>query len=165
MLLFRSIQIACLYDTVPSITSNRYAKTLARSLHLVDYICELRIVPRVRRSGSANAFQFFFSALAIWPISKSLTPLLFFVVNNGAANGRFFATISTVVGTVFDSARVSVIVTGWVSGYLMGAPIAGYLLAAYGGAGSTLSAYHPAMFYAEPMGMRLKTSTRLFQKV
>ncbi|KAJ6527092.1 monocarboxylate transporter [Mycena capillaripes] len=118
------------------------------------------------------------SVLAIWPVSKSLTPLLFFVVINGAANGGFFATIPTVVGTVFGSARVSVamgmIVTGWVGGYLMGAPIVGYLLAAYGGADSTLSAYHPAMFYAGSMGMgatglvllmRLKTSTQLFQKV
>ncbi|KAJ6554175.1 monocarboxylate permease Mch4 [Mycena capillaripes] len=118
------------------------------------------------------------SVLAIWPVSMSLTPLLFFVVINGAANGGFFSTMPTVVGTVFGSARVSVamgmIVTGWVGGYLMGAPIAGYLLAAYGGADSTLSAYHPAMFYAGSMGMgatglvllmRLKTSTQFFQKV
>ncbi|KAJ6538011.1 hypothetical protein B0H19DRAFT_1270388 [Mycena capillaripes] len=43
MLLFRSIQIACPYDTVPSITANQLAKTLAHSPHLVDYICELWI--------------------------------------------------------------------------------------------------------------------------
>lgn len=46
-----------------------------------------------------------------------------FVIMNGAANGGFFATIPTVVGTVFGSQRVSVamgmIVTGWVGGYLM----------------------------------------------
>ncbi|KAJ7480639.1 major facilitator superfamily domain-containing protein [Mycena latifolia] len=118
------------------------------------------------------------SMLAIWPVSTSLTPLALFVVVNGAANGGFFSTMPTVVGTVFGSARVSVamgmIVTGWVGGYLMGAPIAGYLLNAYGGAHSTLSAYHPAMFYAGSMAMgaaslvslvRLKTSTSIFAKV
>ncbi|KAJ7868783.1 major facilitator superfamily domain-containing protein [Mycena olivaceomarginata] len=118
------------------------------------------------------------SMLAIWPVSTSLAPLVLFVVINGAANGGFFSTMPTVVGNVFGSARVSVamgmIVTGWAGGYLMGAPIAGYLLNAYGGAESTLSAYHPAMFYAGSMGMgatglvslmRFRTSTRFFQKV
>ncbi|KAJ7200322.1 major facilitator superfamily domain-containing protein [Mycena pura] len=118
------------------------------------------------------------SMLAIWPVSTSLTPLVLFVVINGAANGGFFSTMPTVVGAVFGPARVSVamgmIVTGWVGGYLMGAPIAGYLLAAYGGTDSTLSAYHPAMFYAGSMAMgaaglvsllRFKTSTSIFTKV
>ncbi|KAJ7162825.1 major facilitator superfamily domain-containing protein [Mycena filopes] len=118
------------------------------------------------------------SMLAIWPVSTSLTPLILFVVINGAANGGFFSTMPTVVGAAFGSARVSVamgmIVTGWAGGYFMGAPIAGYLLNAYGGPDSTLSAYHPAMFYAGSMAlgsagliflMRLKTSTSLFKKV
>jgi hypothetical protein len=34
-----------------------------------------------------------------------------------------------------------------------GAPIAGYLLAAYGGEHSTLNAYHPAIFYAGSMAL------------
>jgi hypothetical protein len=34
-----------------------------------------------------------------------------------------------------------------------GAPIAGYLLAAYGGEHSTLDAYHPAIFYAGSMAL------------
>ncbi|KAJ6617096.1 major facilitator superfamily domain-containing protein [Mycena sp. CBHHK59/15] len=118
------------------------------------------------------------SMLAIWPVSTSLTPLALFAVVNGAANGGFFSTMPTVVGSVFGSARVSIamgmIVTGWVGGYLMGAPIAGYLLAAYGGPNSTLSAYHPAMFYAGSMALgaaglvalvRLKTSTSVLTKV
>ncbi|KAL9070976.1 MAG: hypothetical protein Q9161_004476 [Pseudevernia consocians] len=95
------------------------------------------------------------SMFVIWPFSDSLAPLVIFVIMNGAANGGFFATIPTVVGTVFGSQRVSVamgmIVTGWVGGYLMGAPIAGYLLEAYGGDKSTLAAYHPAMFFAGSM--------------
>ena len=63
------------------------------------------------------------SMLVIWPVSNSLGPLVSFVIINGAANGGFFATMPTVVGTVFGSARVSVamgmIVTGWAGGYLM----------------------------------------------
>lgn len=63
------------------------------------------------------------SMLVIWPVSNSLGPLIIFVGINGAANGGFFATMPTVVGTVFGSARVSVamgmIVTGWAGGYLM----------------------------------------------
>ncbi|KAJ7735415.1 major facilitator superfamily domain-containing protein [Mycena maculata] len=118
------------------------------------------------------------SMFAIWPVSMSLAPLVLFVVINGTANGGFFSTMPTVVGAVFGAARVSVamgmIVTGWVGGYLMGAPIAGYLLNAYGGAENTLSAYHPAMFYAGSMAMgaaslvsliRLRTSTNIFVKV
>ncbi|KAJ7062642.1 major facilitator superfamily domain-containing protein [Mycena amicta] len=118
------------------------------------------------------------SMLAIWPVSTSLKPLIAFAVVNGVANGGFFSTMPTVVGAVFGPARVSVamgmIVTGWVGGYLMGAPIAGYLLNAYGGADSTLSAYHPAMFYAGSMAMgaaglvsllRITTSRSVFAKV
>ncbi|KAK4692793.1 hypothetical protein P7C71_g4478, partial [Lecanoromycetidae sp. Uapishka_2] len=48
---------------------------------------------------------------------------------------------------------MGMIITGWAGGYLMGAPIAGYLLEAYGGENSTLSAYHPAMFYAGSMAL------------
>ncbi|KAJ7645097.1 major facilitator superfamily domain-containing protein [Mycena polygramma] len=118
------------------------------------------------------------SVLAIWPVSTSLTPLVLFVIINGTANGGFFSTMPTVVGAVFGSARVSVvmgmIVSGWVGGYLMGAPIAGYLLNAYGGIDGTLAAYHPAMFYAGSMAMgatglvsllRFRISPSLFQKV
>lgn len=118
------------------------------------------------------------SMLAIWPVSTTLAPLAFFVVISGAANGGFFSTMPTVVGAVFGAARVGVamgmIVTGWVGGYLMGAPIAGYLLSAYGGAQSSLSAYHPAMFYAGSMAMgaasfvsllRLRTDTSILARV
>jgi len=63
------------------------------------------------------------SMLVLWPASSTLAPLIAFVVINGAANGGFFSTMPTVVGSVFGSARVSVamgmIVTGWAGGYLM----------------------------------------------
>ncbi|CZS95725.1 hypothetical protein WAI453_001561 [Rhynchosporium graminicola] len=97
------------------------------------------------------------SMLVIWPVSNSLGPLILFVIVNGVANGGFFSTMPTVVGSVFGSRRVGVamgmIVTGWAGGYLMGAPIAGYILAAYGGEHSTLNAYHPAIFYAGSMAL------------
>ena len=61
--------------------------------------------------------------LTIWPVSNSLAPLIVFVIVNGAANGGFFSTMPTVVGSVFGSARVGVamgmIITGWAGGYLM----------------------------------------------
>ncbi|KAJ9157535.1 Monocarboxylate permease [Pleurostoma richardsiae] len=97
------------------------------------------------------------SMLALWPASTTLAPLAAFVVVNGASNGGFFATMPTVIGNVFGSQRVAVamgmVVTGWVGGYLMGAPIAGYLLQAYGGADSGLKAFRPAMFYAGSMAL------------
>ena len=61
--------------------------------------------------------------LVLWPVSSSLGPLIAFVIINGAANGGFFSTMPTVVGSVFGSRRVGVamgmIVTGWAGGYLL----------------------------------------------
>lgn len=97
------------------------------------------------------------SMLVLWPVSTSLAPLIVFVVINGMGNGGFFAIMPTVVGNVFGSARVSVamgmIVTGWTGGYLLGAPIAGFILNAYGGAQSGFKAYRPAIFYAGSMAL------------
>jgi MFS family permease len=63
------------------------------------------------------------SMLVLWPVSETLGPLIVFVVINGAANGGFFSTMPTVVGSVFGSRRVGVamgmIVSGWAGGYLM----------------------------------------------
>ncbi|UKZ78981.1 hypothetical protein TrVFT333_006732 [Trichoderma virens FT-333] len=92
------------------------------------------------------------SMLALWPASTTLIPLAIFAIINGALNGMYFATMPTAVGNIFGSARVSValgmIVTGWGAGYLMGAPIAGYILDAHGGSETGLRAFRPAMFYA-----------------
>ncbi|RDW70694.1 uncharacterized protein DSM5745_08205 [Aspergillus mulundensis] len=92
------------------------------------------------------------SMLVLWPVSNSIGPLVAFVIINGMANGGFFSTMPTVVGNVFGSARVSVamgmIVTGWAGGYLLGAPIAGYILDASGGEEGGIKAYRPAIFYA-----------------
>ncbi|TEA14264.1 Aspyridones efflux protein apdF [Colletotrichum sidae] len=105
------------------------------------------------------------SMLAIWPASTTLGPMVVFVIVNGVSNGGFFSTMPTVVGNVFGSARVSVamsmIVTGWTGGYLMGAPIAGYLLQAYGGADNGLQAYRPAMFYAGSLALASAASVAM----
>ncbi|KAI0447866.1 major facilitator superfamily transporter [Xylaria telfairii] len=97
------------------------------------------------------------SMLAVWPVSTTLAPLAIFSVVNGMANGGFFSTMPTVVGNCFGSARVTVamgmIVTSWSGGYLLGAPIAGYLLEAYGGQDAGFQAYRPAMFYAGSLAL------------
>ncbi|KAK7542689.1 major facilitator superfamily domain-containing protein [Phyllosticta citribraziliensis] len=97
------------------------------------------------------------SMLAVWPVSESIAPLAVFVVINGAANGGFFSTMPTVVSNVFGSARMAVamamIVTGWTGGYLLGAPIAGFMLNAYGGEEAGFQAYRPAIFYAGSMAL------------
>lgn len=118
------------------------------------------------------------SMLVVWPVSQSIAPLALFVVVNGLANGGFFSTMPTVVGNIFGSARVSVamgmVVTSWAGGYLMGAPIAGYLLDAYGGTDAGFQAYRPAMFYAGSMalgaaglveGVRFRMSRNPFAKL
>ncbi|KAH9983981.1 MFS general substrate transporter [Xylariaceae sp. FL0662B] len=118
------------------------------------------------------------SMLAVWPVSTTLAPMVIFVLVNGLANGGFFSTMPTVVGNVFGSARVTVamsmVVTSWAGGYLMGAPIAGYLLDAYGGENAGFQAYRPAMFYAGSMALgaaglveviRLTMSRNLFAKL
>ncbi|KAF2471791.1 MFS transporter, MCP family, solute carrier family 16, member 10 [Lindgomyces ingoldianus] len=96
------------------------------------------------------------SMLAIWPVSDALGPLAVFAMLNGVANGSFFTTLPTVVASMFGPGRAAVAmgmaVTGWTGGYLMGAPIAGYLLQAGGGredgGRQKINVYRPAIFYA-----------------
>ncbi|CAO2655786.1 Nn.00g045890.m01.CDS01 [Neocucurbitaria sp. VM-36] len=97
------------------------------------------------------------SMLAIWPVSNTLAPLVLFATLNGVANGSYFTTQPTVVAGIFGPGRAAVAmsmsVTGWTGGYLMGAPIAGYLLQAAGGrqgdgTGQSIHVYRPAIFYA-----------------
>jgi MFS family permease len=117
------------------------------------------------------------SMLVLWPVSTALAPMVAFAIINGASNGGFFATMPTVVGNTFGSLRVGVamgmIVSGWAGGYLLGAPIAGFILDASGDQRS-LEAFRPAILYAGSMAlssaglvlfMRLRTTRRLFGKV
>ncbi|GKU11705.1 unnamed protein product [Fusarium langsethiae] len=116
--------------------------------------------------------------LALWPASTSLAPLAVFAVLNGLMNGGFFSCMPTVVSNVFGSARVStamaMMIVGWVLGYLLGSPIAGFLLERHGGAEGGLQAYRPAMFYAGSMSafatiltgfLRWRISRKAFEKV
>ncbi|KAJ3890887.1 major facilitator superfamily domain-containing protein [Lentinula edodes] len=116
------------------------------------------------------------SLLAIWPVSSSLAPLIIFAILNGFGNGGFFSTIPSVVAHIYGPIRVttvfSMVLTGWAAGYLLGAPVAGWLLDAYGGSGAGIVAYRPAMYYAGSLsvgstgfilGVRvLTTKTNLF---
>ena len=93
------------------------------------------------------------STLAIWPVSSTLAPLIIFAMLNGVANGAFFTSFPTVVANMFAPQRAAVAMvmatTGWSGGYLMGAPIAGFLLQSQGGLkSSNISPYRPAIFYA-----------------
>lgn len=116
--------------------------------------------------------------LIVWPYSTSLGPLAIFVVLNGLGNGSFFSAMPPVVSSLFGSLRMPVAmgmtITGWGPGYLMGAPIAGYLLAAYGGENASLDSYHPAIYFAGSVALascllvglvRLKSARRLLSKI
>ncbi|KAI0028219.1 MFS general substrate transporter [Vararia minispora EC-137] len=92
------------------------------------------------------------SMLAIWPVSNSLAPFVVFIILNGAGNGGFFSTVPSVVGHVYGAARVAnalaMVVSGWALGYLLGAPIAGWILGAYGGSSAGRVAFRPAIYFA-----------------
>lgn len=96
------------------------------------------------------------TTLAIWPVSSTLAPLVLFATLNGIANGAFFTSLPMVVASLVDPSRATVAmgmnISGWTLGYLMGAPIAGYLLEAGGatkdGYGGGTAAYRAAIFYA-----------------
>jgi predicted MFS family arabinose efflux permease len=108
--------------------------------------------------GPINALMLAFainaiSLLLVWPLSGTLPPLIVFVVMTGVAAGEFqttsstrsdwrliyglwvgafFSLMPTVVASISDPATLpsamGMTVTGWAAGYLLGAPIAGYLL-------------------------------------
>ncbi|KAF8894392.1 major facilitator superfamily domain-containing protein [Infundibulicybe gibba] len=92
------------------------------------------------------------SILAIWPVSNNLPPLIVFIVLNGLGNGGFFSTIPSVVGYIYGPPRVStvlaMILSAWAAGYIMGAPVAGWILDRYGGTSAGRIAFRPAMYYA-----------------
>ncbi|KAI0052251.1 MFS general substrate transporter [Auriscalpium vulgare] len=122
------------------------------------------------------------SMLSIWPVSASIAPLVVFIVLNGASNGGFFSTVPSVVGHMYGPTRVSgafaMVLTGWAFGYFLvrplllspafvarstvepliavvrqGAPVAGWILDAYGGSDAGRTAFRPAMYYAGSMSL------------
>lgn len=111
--------------------------------------------------GATNTFVIMIllnaiSMLAIWPVSSSLAPLILFAILNGIVNGAYFTVFPTMVSKPFGpgraSAAMSVSISGWTAGYLMGGPIAGFLLQAAdgkeGGEQQSIDAFRPAIFYA-----------------
>ncbi|KAK5726658.1 hypothetical protein LTR15_002546 [Elasticomyces elasticus] len=114
--------------------------------------------PVCDRIGPTNTFLITMllsaaSMLAIWPFSSNLPLLTVFVVLNGIANGSFFVVMPTTVAKMFGPARAPVAmsqaITGWTVGYLMGPPIAGYLIqATHADREHSIDPYRPAIFYA-----------------
>jgi MFS transporter, MCT family, solute carrier family 16 (monocarboxylic acid transporters), member 3 len=93
------------------------------------------------------------SVLAIWTISSSIGTLVLFAILNGIANGAFFTIVPTVVASMVGpglaAVAMSMNVTGWTAGYLLGTPIAGYLLEATGAdKAKSVGPYRPAILYA-----------------
>ncbi|KAH7923170.1 MFS general substrate transporter [Leucogyrophana mollusca] len=96
------------------------------------------------------------SLLAIWPVSTALAPFIVFIVINGLGNGGFFSTMPSVVGHVYGpriSIAFAMVVSSWAVGYIMGAPVAGYILERYGGSEAGRAAFRPAMYYAGSMSL------------
>lgn len=119
------------------------------------------------------------SMLAIWPISNSLGPLTVFAIVNGVANGGFFVSLPTTVASMagpgLAALAMSMNTTGFAAGYLLGTPIAGYLLQATGADKNTaIDLYRPAIFYAGGIALisslcvllaRLKTDPKIAKRV
>ncbi|GAA5985615.1 hypothetical protein JCM10908_007043 [Rhodotorula pacifica] len=98
-----------------------------------------------------------FSTLLIWPFATSIAPLIIFAIINGLCAGGMFSLTPGTVGSIFGSRRLpvvfSMIVSSWAPGYFVGAPIAGYILQAYGGPDRGAGAYRPAIFYAGALSL------------
>ena len=119
------------------------------------------------------------STLAIWTVSDSIGTLVFFAIVNGIANGAFFTAVPTVVASMVGpglaTVAMSMNVTGWTFGYLLGTPIAGYLLqATRADKARSVDPYRPAIIYAGAVAFissalvllaRLRLDRRLKRKI
>lgn len=172
---FNLLFIAGVFGTFPLIVPPFFLPLYAQSLKLSPTLGAILVsvwnfasaVGRVftgilsdRLLGPVNTLLFILlllalSLLAIWPASTSFGPVLIFSLINGAASGGFFSIMPTVVASVMGTQRMAVafsmVVSGWAGGYIAGAPIAGFLLAAFGGEGGGIASYRPAMWYAGGM--------------
>ncbi|KAK5169759.1 uncharacterized protein LTR77_005737 [Saxophila tyrrhenica] len=139
--------------------------------------------PLCDKLGAANTFLMTMalstlSMLAIWPFANNLGLLVVFAMLNGVANGSFFVAMPTVVANMFPGRAALAMgqsITGWTIGYLLGSPIAGYLLTATGADQSgSIDAYRPAIFYSGVTALvsslfvllaRLSLDRKLWKKV
>lgn len=109
------------------------------------------------------------SMLAIWPVSRSLAPLVLFAGINGIGNGSFFVALPTAIsalsGPGLASGAMSIGTSFWTLGDLLGTPIAGILIASTGAATSSrIDPYRAAIFYAGGIslaGLALVVTSRL----
>ncbi|KAB8239154.1 major facilitator superfamily domain-containing protein [Aspergillus alliaceus] len=95
-----------------------------------------------------------FSMFAIWSVASTLPILIVSAVLNGLANGAFFVALPAAVGRLAGARRgagaVSIMLTGWTPGLLVGSPIAGVLIDATGaGSSGSIRAYSQAIFYGD----------------
>lgn len=109
-------------------SSSNVAASLVAGFNLASAVGRILSGVACDKLGSLNTLVITLAStsitmLAIWPASTTLGPLVLFIIVNGAANGAFFSTMPTVVSNVFGSARVSIamsmVLTGWLGGYLM----------------------------------------------
>ncbi|KAI1130594.1 major facilitator superfamily domain-containing protein [Nemania abortiva] len=119
------------------------------------------------------------SMLAIWSVSSTAAPLGVFAVLNGISNGSFYVTMPTAIGKMIGpagaAAAMGLAITGWTPGYLLGSPIAGFLIAATGAdEARSISPYRAAIFYAGGTAIaatllvliaRLRMDTKLIKKL
>jgi MFS family permease len=118
------------------------------------------------------------SMFAIWPVSSSLPPLLIFAVVNGLANGGFFVALPTAAAALAPGSAatsVTLAVSFWTPGYLLGSPIAGMLIQRTGATqASSVEPYFAAIFYAAGTGVlamflvafsRLKLDRKVMKKL
>ncbi|KAM0811808.1 putative Major facilitator superfamily (MFS) profile domain-containing protein [Seiridium cardinale] len=107
------------------------------------------------RFGTMN-FLFLTMALnavtmfAIWSVSSTLAILLVFAILNGVANGAFFVAMLTaiarVTGECHAAGALSMDLTGWSPGLLVGNPFAGVLDICYGCRSSELHRSLPTCY-------------------
>ncbi|KAH8177678.1 major facilitator superfamily protein [Sarocladium implicatum] len=119
------------------------------------------------------------SMFAVWSLSSTLAILLVFSVFNGLANGAFFVTLPTAISRHVGERRaaggMSLALSGWTPGLLLGNPIAGFLIDATGAdRASSIGPYRPAIFYAGGTAIvsaifavvvRLRVDQRLWRKI
>ncbi len=98
-------------------------------------------------------FLFGATILAIWTAAAgALAPLIIFMLLNGAAGGAVMSLQPAVGAAIWQGSGrgemqsvLAMSTMGRIFGSLLGAPIAGYLLDAFGGAGFGTGAYRPAL--------------------
>ena len=94
----------------------------------------------------------------LWSFASTLHVLILFSILNGIANGAFFVALPTAVGRLAGELRgagaVSIAITGWTPGLLVGNPIAGFLMGSTGaGRSHSIVPYRAAIFYAGGMAL------------